>query len=90
MVVRKSDSAATKVHDHSESSKVEEHFANKAEKAYKAALALERLQALKPSSMRQLFSATVAPVMDYGSPIWYLVASNKVPSMFKRAQRVAA
>ena len=67
-----------------------EHFANKAEKAYKAALALKRLQGLRPSSMRQLFSATVAPVMDYGSPIWYLVASGKVLSMFKRAQRVAA
>jgi ribonuclease HI len=67
-----------------------EHLANKAEKAYKAALALKRLQGLSPSSMRQLFSATVAPIMDYGSPIWHLVVSSKVLSILNRAQRVAA
>lgn len=67
-----------------------EHLANKAEKAYKAALALKRLQGLSPSSMRQLFSATVAPIMDYGSPIWYLVVSDKVLSTLNRTQRVAA
>ncbi|TIA01346.1 hypothetical protein D6C81_10720 [Aureobasidium pullulans] len=67
-----------------------EHLANKAKKAYKAALALKRLQGLSPSSMRQLFSATVAPIMDYGSPIWYLAVPYKVLSMLNRTQRVAA
>jgi hypothetical protein len=44
-----------------------EYVAGKADKAYKAVL--ERLQELRPLSMRQLFSATVAPVMDYASPV---------------------
>jgi hypothetical protein len=46
-----------------------EHLAGKAEKALKAALTLERLQVLNPSTMRQLHTATVAPVMDYASPV---------------------
>ena len=54
-----------------------EHVAGKADKAFKAALALKRLQGLRPSSMRQSFSATVAPVMGYASPIWNLAISDK-------------
>jgi ribonuclease HI len=67
-----------------------EHIAGKADKAFKAALALKRLQGLRPSSMRQLFSATVAPVMDYASPIWYLAISDKTLAKLERAQRIAA
>jgi len=81
-----------------------EHLAEKAEKALKAALALKRLQGLNPSTMRQLYTATVAPVidyaspvmdyaspvMDYASPVWYLAVSNKTLSVLHRAQRVAA
>ncbi|KAG9665613.1 hypothetical protein KCU87_g10174, partial [Aureobasidium melanogenum] len=67
-----------------------EHVAGKADKSYKAALALKRLQGLRPSGMRQLFSATVAPVMDYASPIWYLAVSDKTLATLERAQRVAA
>jgi hypothetical protein len=67
-----------------------EHVAGKADKAFKAALALKRLQGLRPSSMRQLFSATVAPVMDHASPIWYLAISDKTLAKLERAQRVAA
>ncbi|KAH0182327.1 hypothetical protein KCV03_g10365, partial [Aureobasidium melanogenum] len=40
--------------------------------------------------MRQLYTATVAPVMDYASPVWYLAVSNKTLSVLHRAQRVAA
>ncbi|KAG9801086.1 hypothetical protein KCU95_g30, partial [Aureobasidium melanogenum] len=67
-----------------------EHLAEKAEKALKAALALKRLQGLNPSTMRQLYTATVAPVMDYASPVWYLAVSHKTLSVLHRAQRVAA
>ena len=67
-----------------------EHLAEKAGKALKAALALKRLQGLNPSTMRQLFTATVAPVMDYASPIWYLAVSDKTLAVLHRAQRVAA
>lgn len=59
-------------------------------KAFKAALASKRLQGFRPASMRQLFSATAAPTMDYASPIWYLVASDKTLTTLERAQRVAA
>jgi hypothetical protein len=40
--------------------------------------------------MRQLYTATVAPVMDYASPVWYLAVSSKTLSVLNRAQRVAA
>jgi ribonuclease HI len=66
------------------------HIAKVAGKAYKAALALKRLKGLRPSSVRQLFSATVAPVMDYASPIWYLVTPECTIKMLEQAQRVAA
>ena len=67
-----------------------EHLARVSAKAYKAALALKRLRGLRPSSVRQLFQATVAPVMDYASPVWYLASPNKTLKLMERAQRVAA
>lgn len=67
-----------------------EHVAGKADKALEAAPALEWLQDLRPASMRQLFPATIAPVMDYASPIWYPAVSDKVLVTLERAQRVAA
>ena len=66
------------------------HVSKVAGKAYKAALALKRLKGLRSSSARQLFSATVAPVMDYASPIWYLVVPDKTMKLLEQAQRVAA
>ena len=48
------------------------------------------MQGLNPSTMRQLYTATVAPVMDYASPVWYLAVSNKTMAVLHRAQRVAA
>jgi hypothetical protein len=43
------------------------HIARTATKGLCAALALKRLRMLSPSTARQLFNATVAPVMDYAS-----------------------
>jgi hypothetical protein len=40
-----------------------EHLAGKAERALKAALALKRLQGLNPSTMRQLYIATVVTAL---------------------------
>jgi hypothetical protein len=67
-----------------------EHLASSAGKAYKAALAMKRLQGLRPSSMRQLFLATVTPATDYASPVWYLTVPDQALAVFDRAQRVAA
>lgn len=46
------------------------HIAKAAKRGIKAALALKRLKNLKPEITRQLFVSTVAPVVDYASPIW--------------------
>jgi ribonuclease HI len=35
--------------------------------------------------MRHLYAATVAPVMDYASPVWYLAVSDKTLSVLHRA-----
>lgn len=44
------------------------HIANTATRGLQAAMALKRLRLLSPSISRQLFGATVAPVIDYASP----------------------
>lgn len=64
-----------------------EHVVGKANKVFKAALALKRLRGLRPASMRQLFLATVAPTMDYAPPIWYLAVSDKTLITLERAQK---
>ena len=46
------------------------HIARTATKGLNAALALKRLKMLSPASARQLFNATVAPVIDYASNVW--------------------
>ena len=46
------------------------HFKRVSCKGLKAALALKRLRALIPFAARQLFGATVAPVVDYASSGW--------------------
>ena len=66
------------------------HTAKAAEKAYKAALALKRISGLHPAAARQLFKATVAPVVDYASAVWYPVLSNEQLKGLERSQRVGA
>ena len=66
------------------------HIARTATKGLKAALALKRLRMLSPSSARQLFSATVAPVLDYASNVWMHAAKGLAMAMLNRAQKVGA
>lgn len=47
-----------------------DHLAKTATKGLKAAMALRRLHMLSPAPARQLFTATVAPVVDYASNVW--------------------
>lgn len=47
-----------------------EHMANAATKGLAAAMCLRRLKMLPPQTARQLFTATVAPAMDYASTVW--------------------
>jgi hypothetical protein len=57
------------------------HIAKAATKGLKAALALRRLKMLSPSTARQLFGATVAPVMDYASNVWMHIGKGSIKPM---------
>jgi hypothetical protein len=46
-----------------------EHIAEASSKASGAAIELKRLKGLSPAVARQLFTAAVAPVMDYASNV---------------------
>ncbi|EAQ93689.1 hypothetical protein CHGG_01924 [Chaetomium globosum CBS 148.51] len=47
-----------------------EHIARAASKGLSAAMELKRLSGLSPATARQLFTAMVAPVVDYASSVW--------------------
>ena len=66
------------------------HIADTATKSLNAALALKRLKMLSPSVARQLFSATVAPIMDYASNVWMHACTGPAKAALDRAQRVGA
>ena len=66
------------------------HIAKTATKGLAAAMALKRLRMTSPSTARQLFAATVAPVMDYASNIWKHARTSTATASLNRAQRVGA
>jgi ribonuclease HI len=70
--------------------KYKQHVARAASKGLEAALALTRLKGLSASTARQLFSATVAPVVDYASNIWMHVFKDRNMAPINRVQRVGA
>ena len=45
------------------------HIVKRASKSLQAAMALRCLRAISPATARQLFEATVAPVMNYASNV---------------------
>jgi hypothetical protein len=67
-----------------------EHIANAATKGLNAAMALKRLRMTSPSTARQLFGATVAPVMDYASNIWSHACTGSAMPALNRVQRIGA
>jgi hypothetical protein len=67
-----------------------EHIANTATKGLNAAMALRRLRMTSPSTARQLFGATVAPVVDYASNIWSHACGSSEISALNRVQRTGA
>lgn len=50
--------------------KYKEHIARVASKELEALMELRRLRGLSPLTARQLFTSTVAPVVDYASNVW--------------------
>jgi hypothetical protein len=66
----------------------QEHTARAATRGLQAAMALKRLRGLSPSVTRKLFNATVAPVVDYASPVWMHARNAGADRVLKRVQRV--
>lgn len=67
-----------------------EHMARAAAKGLTAAMHLKRLHGLSPRAARQLFTATVAPAMDYGSTVWTHSCGVREIYWLNRAQMVGA
>ena len=66
------------------------HIAERASKSLQAAMALRRLWAISPATARQLFEATVAPVINYASNVWMHTCSKKTLVNMNRAQKIGA
>lgn len=67
-----------------------EHAARAVKRGVNAALALKRIKGMPPKTTRQLFQATVAPTLDYASPIWSTRLSASMTRMLNQAQRIGA
>jgi hypothetical protein len=67
-----------------------QHIAKTTTKGLLAALALKRLRLVSPSTARQLFGATVAPVVDYASNVWMHACGCKGMALMNRIQRLGA
>ncbi|KAL9561366.1 hypothetical protein ACKAV7_014721 [Fusarium commune] len=70
--------------------KYKEHIARAAAKGLNAAMELQRLRGLTPRTARQLFAATVAPVVDYASNVWMHACRYRRASPINRVQRIGA
>ncbi|KAJ5117317.1 hypothetical protein N7448_010949 [Penicillium atrosanguineum] len=70
--------------------KYKEHIARAASKGLDAAMELRRLRGLSPVTARQLFTSTVAPVVDYASNVWMHAFKNKAIGPINRVQRVGS
>jgi ribonuclease HI len=66
------------------------HTARTAKRGLRAAMALRRLRSLRASTARQLFTATVAPVVDYASFVWSTRLTNAMTNLLLPIQRLAA
>jgi ribonuclease HI len=70
--------------------KYKEHIARAASKGLEAAMELRRLRDLSPATAQQLFTSTVAPVVDYASNVWIHACKDKAIGPINRVQRVGA
>jgi endonuclease/exonuclease/phosphatase family metal-dependent hydrolase/ribonuclease HI len=67
-----------------------QHIGKATTKGLLAAMALKRLRLVSPSTARQLFGATVAPVVDYASNVWMHACGCKGMALMNRIQRIGA
>ncbi|KJZ68963.1 hypothetical protein HIM_11648 [Hirsutella minnesotensis 3608] len=68
----------------------QEHMMKAAASRLSAAMGLRRLKMLSPRVSRQLFEATVAPVMDYASNVWTHALRAKHVGWMNKAQMIGA
>jgi hypothetical protein len=66
----------------------QERTARAATRGLRMTMALKRLRGLSPSMTRKLFNATVAPVVDYASPIWTHARGVRAERALNRVQRI--
>jgi hypothetical protein len=67
-----------------------QHIGKATTKGLLAAMALKRLRLVSPSTARQLFRATVAPVVDYASNVWLHACGYRGMALMNRIQRIGA
>ncbi|RKK21135.1 hypothetical protein BFJ66_g17708, partial [Fusarium oxysporum f. sp. cepae] len=67
-----------------------QHIARAATKGLEAAIELKRLKGMAPSTTRQLFTAMVAPVVDYASNVWMHACKTVSAYAIHRVQRIGA
>jgi hypothetical protein len=67
-----------------------QHIAKAATRGLRAAMALRRLRMVSPSAARQLFGATVVPVVDYASNVWKHACGWKTMPPMNRVQSIGA
>ncbi|KAH7460169.1 hypothetical protein FOMA001_g19697 [Fusarium oxysporum f. sp. matthiolae] len=67
-----------------------QHIARAATKGLEAAMELRRLKGMAPSTTRQLFTAMVAPVVDYASNVWMHACKTASAYTIHRVQRIGA
>ncbi|KAH7464117.1 hypothetical protein FOMA001_g17824 [Fusarium oxysporum f. sp. matthiolae] len=67
-----------------------QHIARAATKGLGAAMELKRLKGMAPSTTRQLFTAMVAPVVDYASNVWMHACKTASAYTIHRVQRIGA
>ncbi|KAM3520365.1 hypothetical protein MY4038_009445 [Beauveria bassiana] len=70
--------------------KFQQHIPEAASKAMEAAMELKRLRGLSARTARQLFAATVTPVVDYASNVWMHAYKDKLMGQINRVQRAGA
>jgi hypothetical protein len=66
------------------------YIARAASKGLEVAMELKQLKGLSPSTARQLFTLTVALVVDYASNVWMHAFKDKASGPINRVQRVGA
>jgi ribonuclease HI len=68
--------------------KFHQHVARMTAKAMKQCLAIKRLRGVRPKQVRQLYNATVTPIMDYCASAWYGPGKWGTTSLLRDMEKV--